>query len=97
VRFFLSLRQVLMDSRSGLGARTRDPDRNCGYLASDVCKCAAGELSELQKVFGGDVGGVIPDPIPNSEVKPSRADGTARGTAWESRTLPELIPKPCLV
>jgi hypothetical protein len=39
--------------------------------------------------FGGNVGGVIPDPIPNSEVKPSRADGTARGTAWESRTPPD--------
>src|ERR1700755_2128894 len=48
----------------------------------------------LSKVFGGYVGGVIPDPIPNSEVKPSRADGTARVTAWESRTPPELILKP---
>ena len=28
------------------------------------------------------------NPIPNSEVKPSSADGTARGTAWESRSLP---------
>ena len=26
--------------------------------------------------------------LPNSEVKPSGADGTARGTAWESRSLP---------
>jgi hypothetical protein len=34
---------------------------------------------------------VIPDPIPNSEVKHLRANGTARVTAWESRTLPELI------
>ena len=49
---------------------------------------------ELSKVFGGNVGGVIPDPIPNSEVKPSRADGTARGTAWESRTPPELTTNP---
>ncbi len=51
-------------------------------------------LVSLSKVFGGNVGGVIPDPIPNSEVKPSRADGTARVTAWESRTPPELIPTP---
>ena len=29
-------------------------------------------------VSGGNAGGVTPDPIPNSEVKPSRADGTAR-------------------
>ena len=46
---------------------------------------------ELSKFFGGYVEGVIPDPIPNSEVKPFRADGTARGTVWESRTPPELI------
>jgi hypothetical protein len=45
----------------------------------------------LSKVFGGYVEVVIPDPIPNSEVKHLRANGTARGTAWESRTLPELI------
>src|SRR3977135_3475270 len=27
---------------------------------------------------GGYIGGVLPVPIPNTEVKPSRADGTAR-------------------
>lgn len=42
---------------------------------------------------GDDVGGAIPDPIPNSEVKPSRADGTARARAWESRSLPGLFLK----
>ena len=47
-----------------------------------------------QKFSGDDVGGAIPDPIPNSEVKPSRADGTARARAWESRSLPGLLPKP---
>jgi hypothetical protein len=40
--------------------------------------------------FGGNVGRVTPDPIPNSEVKPVRADGTAGAALWESRTLPEL-------
>ena len=47
--------------------------------------------TKFSRFFGGDVGGVIPDPIPNSEVKPSKADGTAREAAWESRTLPGLI------
>ena len=42
---------------------------------------------------GGYAGGVTPDPIPNSEVKPSRADGTARETVWESRTSPGLFTK----
>ena len=41
-------------------------------------------------VFGGDSGGVTPVPIPNTEVKPSSADGTAWVTVWESRTLPRL-------
>src|SRR4051812_38103095 len=41
-----------------------------------------------QKVSGGNSGGATPDPIPNSEVKPSRADGTAGGTLWESRSSP---------
>src|SRR5690606_39305169 len=41
--------------------------------------------------FSGDYGGgATPDPIPNSVVKPSSADGTAGGTLWESRTLPDL-------
>jgi len=31
-----------------------------------------------------------PDPIPNSEVKHCKADGTAWATLWESRLLPGL-------
>jgi hypothetical protein len=37
---------------------------------------------------GGDSGGATPLPIPNRDVKPSRADGTVLVTAWESRSLP---------
>lgn len=37
---------------------------------------------------GGDIEKAIPDPIPNSEVKLLGANGTARATVWESRTLP---------
>jgi hypothetical protein len=40
--------------------------------------------------FGGNGGGVTPVPIPNTEVKPSRADGTWRETAWESRSPPDF-------
>jgi hypothetical protein len=40
------------------------------------------------KVSGGDIEEAIPDPISNSEVKLFGADGTARATVWESRTLP---------
>ena len=41
--------------------------------------------------FLGDHGeGETPVPIPNTEVKPFSADGTAWVTVWESRTLPRL-------
>jgi hypothetical protein len=47
-----------------------------------------------------------PVPIPNTAVKPSSADGTARVAWWESRTLPgfflleasvEFLPRPFLL
>ena len=36
-------------------------------------------------------GGATPVPIPNTEVKPVRADGTAWAAVWESRSLPGLL------
>jgi hypothetical protein len=39
---------------------------------------------------GGYRGRETPVPIPNTEVKPLIADGTAWVTVWESRTLPGL-------
>ena len=41
-----------------------------------------------QRVPGGHTGGATPVPIPNTEVKPSKADATAAVRQWESRTLP---------
>src|SRR5204863_3319598 len=43
------------------------------------------------KHAGGHRIRVTPVPIPNTEVKPDTADGTARETVWESRSLPALI------
>ena len=43
---------------------------------------------------GGDRRGVTPVPIPNTEVKPFTADGTARVTVWESRSLPGFSSQP---
>src|SRR5580700_11816515 len=40
---------------------------------------------------GDFTAGEIPVPIPNTEVKPRRADCTARESVWESRSLPALI------
>ena len=36
---------------------------------------------------------VTPVPIPNTEVKPATADGTARAGGWESRSLPGINTK----
>ena len=48
----------------------------------------------LPKKFSGDfVGRVTPVPIPNTEVKPAGADGTARETVWESWKSPGLLNK----
>ena len=33
---------------------------------------------------------VTPVPIPNTKVKPYRADGTAGAALWKSRLLPDL-------
>src|SRR3954454_23995804 len=42
------------------------------------------------KSFGGHSEGEIPGSIPNPEVKPFSADGTATGRLWESRTSPDI-------
>ena len=43
------------------------------------------------KFAGGHRIRVTPVPIPNTEVKPHTADGTAWETVWESRSLPALF------
>src|SRR5437588_7758631 len=43
------------------------------------------------KYAGGHRIRVPPVPIPNTEVKPDTADGTAWETVWESRSLPAVI------
>ena len=40
---------------------------------------------------GGYTGGATPVPIPNTEVKPSRADDTMTVRSWESRSLPDFF------
>ena len=51
------------------------------------------KLSFREKLFtkfsGDFVERVTPVPIPNTEVKPLGADGTAREAAWESRKSPD--------
>src|SRR4028118_1361642 len=42
-------------------------------------------------IKGDDSGGDTPLPLPNREVKPASADGTARETLWESRSSPIFL------
>ena len=49
------------------------------------------------KFAGGHRIRVPPVPIPNTEVKPDTADGTARETVWESRSLPALFLRPSVI
>src|ERR1700742_4089241 len=51
------------------------------------------DLQIIQKFPGGYRGRVTPVPIPNTEVKPATADGTACAGVWESRSLPGLFLK----
>ena len=47
-----------------------------------------------RKFPGGHRSRVTPVPIPNTEVKPVSADGTACVSAWESRSLPGVSQSP---
>jgi hypothetical protein len=46
---------------------------------------------EPKEFLGGYAEGVTPVPIPNTEVKPLRVDGTARVAVWESRSPPGIL------
>ncbi len=46
---------------------------------------------------GGNSEEETPVPIPNTEVKLLRADGTARFPAWESRSLPDFLFLPSIL
>ena len=56
-----------------------------------VIPSALGGSESKRLNFGGYSLGVTPLPIPNREVKPQHADGTACAGVWESRSLPRFI------
>jgi hypothetical protein len=49
--------------------------------------------TKAKRFLGGYAEGVTPVPIPNTEVKPLRADDTARVAVWESRSPPGIKQK----
>ncbi len=58
------------------------------YLSLCRFEGARERSGDVHKVSGGYSERETPLPIPNREVKPLNADGTAGGTLWESRKLP---------
>lgn len=56
-------------------------------MSSRKRSAAAGRFKEFP---GGHRSRAIPVPIPNTEVKPATADGTAGAALWESRSLPGI-------
>ena len=64
------------------------------YLLTPLCRFEGAPVSApdiVLKVSGDHSERDIPLPIPNREVKPLNADGTAGETLWESRKSPGLI------
>ena len=52
--------------------------------------CTSTDGGVYRKSYGGHSERETPGPIPNPEVKPFSADGTAPGRLWESRTPPDI-------
>src|SRR5271166_185209 len=71
---------VITPFGSSLRGWVQIPRWRTGFAGSDARK--------TPQVAGDFTAGEIPVPIPNTEVKPRRADCTARESVWESRSSP---------
>jgi hypothetical protein len=80
---------IVWDDRHCDEARLRAAFRLVGPQAAYIWQTAWRRFAN--KFPGGHRGRVTPVPIPNTEVKPATADGTACEGAWESRSLPGVI------
>ena len=60
-------------------------------LATLGISARGSDAAKAPQLVGDLTAGDPPVPIPNTEVKPRRADCTARESVWESRSLPALI------
>src|SRR5262245_22401552 len=71
------------------------PDAKIAWRPRNQSRGGRGPRAASCAAWGGFPGGhrsrVTPVPIPNTEVKPATADGTACVGAWESRSLPGIV------
>ncbi len=91
--------------------RERSSGRSCGSsrklsrsaspdsVTQSACPTGHGSpgTGRCVRVSGDHTAGATPVPIPNTEVKPRRADVTALATAWESRSSPGYKTSPAFV
>jgi hypothetical protein len=96
--------QVLFDKFETPRALRRACRRDTGCVR--LCPLGHGQMSQAglrrdaplrgasTRFPGGYRSRATPVPIPNTEVKPATADGTARATLWESRSLPGVSRGP---
>ena len=56
-------------------------------MRCDEGNAAGDPKPKPHRFLGGYAEGVTPVPIPNTEVKPLRADGTMLVRVWESRSV----------
>ena len=99
------LSREILRRRHGSGFRQQAPgaSRASRLLSASSCRCrslfrfagsgfcpAVRDSDATAQVVGDCTAGVTPVPIPNTVVKPCRADCTARVSVWESRSLPAL-------
>jgi hypothetical protein len=70
---------LTLSSKANIEANVRSPRSHSGAIeARERAGCSFAALDDAKPVSGGYIGEAIPDPISNSEVKLSGADGTAR-------------------
>ena len=67
------------------------PQVPAGVCSAATLLILASGAGGADRFPGGHRSRVTPVPIPNTEVKPATADGTAWVTVWESRSLPGLF------
>src|SRR4051812_22033005 len=72
----------------------------CGSERTEPTPAPTGAISVAvqgwgtsSQCYGGHGERETPGLIPNPEAKPFSADGTARGTGWESRTPPDITQR----
>ena len=82
--------EAKVEAPSALQDVAPDPEEGTSSSSAEI-EISTLRMHDVTQFSGGYVGGVTPVPIPNTEVKPSRADGTPRETAWESRSLPDFF------